>query len=119
MLALTLEAFGLHFADCAGASQSWDECIDRFVGANDVPMMTIHKSKGLEYDTVLFVGLDDRSWWSHSQGNPEGIASFFVALSRPKQRAVFMFCQNRGTRQKVADLYQLLTDAGVKETVID
>ena len=27
-------------------------------------MMTIHKSKGVEYDTIIFVGLDDRAWWN-------------------------------------------------------
>jgi ATP-dependent exoDNAse (exonuclease V) beta subunit len=26
--------------------------------------MTIHKSKGLEYHSVIFVGLDDGAWWS-------------------------------------------------------
>lgn len=118
LLPLMLEAFGMHLRQCAQDAASWSECLDRFVGTNDVPLMTVHKSKGLEYDTVLFVGLDDQSWWSHSRGNPEGIATFFVALSRAKQRAVFMFCESRGTRQKVADLYQLLKDAGVPETAI-
>ncbi len=77
--------------------------------------MTVHKSKGLEYDTVLFVGLDDKMWWSHSPDNPEGLATFFVALSRAKQRAIFTFCRARGKRDKVADLYKLLRDAGVRE----
>lgn len=80
-----------------------------------MPLMTVHKSKGLEYDTILFVGLDDAMWWSHSAGNPEGIATFFVALSRAKQRAVFTFCRERGQRNRVADLYALLTAAGVSE----
>ena len=59
--------------------------------------------------------MDDQSWWSHSPGNPEGTATFFVALSRAKQRAIFLFCQARGQRRRVADLYQLLADAGVPE----
>ena len=77
--------------------------------------MTIHKSKGLEFDTVIFIGLDDSSWWSYSPENPEGMATFFVALSRAKQRAIFTYCRTRGQRQKIADLYHLLTDAGVVE----
>lgn len=77
--------------------------------------MTVHKSKGLEYDTILFIGLDDQMWWSYSAGNPEGMATFFVALSRAKQRAIFTFCRARGARTKVADLYQLLSAAGVPE----
>jgi hypothetical protein len=41
-----------------------------------------------------------------------------VALSRAKQRAIFAFCQGRGQRRRVADLYRLLTDAGVPEIAI-
>jgi superfamily I DNA/RNA helicase len=77
--------------------------------------MTVHKSKGLEYDTMIFIGLDDDSWWSHSPSNPDGLATFFVALSRAKQRAIFTFCSGRGNRRKVADLYRLLRTANVPE----
>jgi superfamily I DNA/RNA helicase len=114
-LAIALEAFRLHFAACADGSLDWAICLDRFAGVDSVPLMTVHKSKGLEYDTILFVGLDDAMWWSHSAGNPEGIATFFVALSRAKQRAIFTFCRERGQRTRVADLYALLTAAGVPE----
>lgn len=81
--------------------------------------MTIHKSKGLEFDTVIFVGLDDSSWWSYSAQNPEGMATFFVALSRAKQRAIFTYCSSRGNRRKISELYQLLSDAGVPEIYFD
>jgi superfamily I DNA/RNA helicase len=50
--------------------------------------------------------------------NDEGLATFFVALSRAKQRAIFSFCQERGHRQRVAELFQLLTAAGVPEIEI-
>jgi len=78
-------------------------------------MMTVHKSKGLEYDTIVFVGLDDSAWWAHQPGDPEGLAAFFVALSRARQRAIFAFCEERGDRRKVGELYRLLMDAGVPE----
>jgi len=114
-LAIALEAFRLHLGASADGAGDWSVCLDRFEGVDHIPLMTVHKSKGLEYDTVLFVGLDDTMWWSHSAGNPEGIATFFVALSRAKQRAIFTFCRARGQRTRVADLYQLLTAAGVPE----
>ncbi|WP_163781225.1 UvrD-helicase domain-containing protein [Myxococcus vastator] len=117
-LAIAVEAFRIHLSDCAVGAADWSVCLDRFEGVGEIPLMTVHKSKGLEYDTVFFVGLDDKMWWSHSAGNPEGIATFFVALSRARQRAIFTFCRARGARQKVADLYQLLTDAGVPEVAI-
>jgi ATP-dependent DNA helicase Rep len=118
MAQLIREGLTIHFAECADATSTWPECLDLYEGADQIPLLTVHKSKGLEYDTIAFIGLDDKSWWSHTPGNPEGLATFFVALSRAKQRAVFMFCNERGNRQKVADLYQLLTDAGVVETVV-
>ena len=118
MAQLIREGLSIHLSECAEASDTWTGCLDLYEGANQIPLLTVHKSKGLEYDTIAFIGLDDKSWWSHTPGNPEGLATFFVALSRAKQRAMFMFCDERGQRRKVADLYQLLTDAGVVETVI-
>ena len=75
----------------------------------------INRRKSCEYHTILFVGLDDDAWWSHSPKNPDGLATFFVALSRAKQRAFFTFCEERGRRDKVAEFYQLLSKAGVPE----
>jgi superfamily I DNA/RNA helicase len=118
LLSIILEAFCIHFFASADGAADWTACLDAFEGVNQIPMMTVHKSKGLEYDTMVFVGLDDRAWWSHVPGDPEGVAAFFVALSRARQRAIFAFCQERGERNNVAELYQLLTDAGVPEIAI-
>lgn len=75
--------------------------------------MTIHKSKGLEYHTVIFVGLDDDAWWSFAKDTVEGTAGFFVAFTRAKQRVVFTYCSTRGQRKKIGALYGLLAAAGV------
>jgi superfamily I DNA/RNA helicase len=115
LIEIMVEAFKLHLIASCSAAASWSECLDAFEGVDRIPLMTVHKSKGLEYDTIVFVGLDDDAWWAHIPGNPEGLATFFVALSRAKQRAIFSFCRERGLRRKVAELYQLLTDAGVPE----
>jgi superfamily I DNA/RNA helicase len=63
---------------------------------------------------VIFVGLDDGAWWSFSNDTQEATAGFFVAFTRAKQRVVFSYCASRGTRTKIAPLYDLLTEAGVK-----
>lgn len=112
---IVLEAFRLHLMECAAKHESLLETLDEFEGARHTPLMTVHKRKGLEYDTMIFIGLDDENWWSHSRNNPDGLATFFVALSRAKQRALFTFCRERGDRRKVADLYQLLQTANVPE----
>lgn len=118
LLAIMVDAFKRHLVACSAGTVAWSDCLDAFEGKGQVPLMTVHKSKGLEYDTIVFVGLDDQAWWSHTPGNPEGLATFFVALSRAKQRAIFAFCRQRGQRQRVAELFQLLTDAGVPEIAI-
>jgi superfamily I DNA/RNA helicase len=118
LLDIIIEAFTLHLEACANGAESWATCLDVFEGISQIPLMTVHKSKGLEYDTIVFVGLDDQAWWTYSPNNPEGLSTFFVALTRAKQRAIFAFCQERGDRRKVAQLFRLLTDGGVQEISI-
>lgn len=117
-LTIMMESLRMYVAECAAVTGTWAECINALEGTDKLALMTVHKSKGLEYDTILFVGLDDAMWWSHSRGNPEGTATFFVALSRAKQRAIFTFCRARGLRTRVADLYELLASAGVSEVEV-
>jgi superfamily I DNA/RNA helicase len=75
--------------------------------------MTIHKSKGLEYHTVTFLGLDDSAWWSFARDRDEATAGFFVAFTRAKQRVLFTYCSSRGQRRGIEPLYKLLRLAGV------
>lgn len=118
LLAIMADAFKRHLVASATGVAAWTGALDAFEGIGQIPLMTVHKSKGLEYDTIVFVGLDDKAWWAHRPGDLEGLATFFVALSRAKQRAIFAFCRERGQRQRVAELFQLLTDAGVPEIAI-
>jgi superfamily I DNA/RNA helicase len=104
-------------ASCRGA-KTWTEALDLYEGLHAIPLMTIHKSKGLEYHTVIFVGLDDDAWWSFDNDQQEATAGFFVAFTRAKQRVVFSYCAERGGRNKIAALYELLTEAGVKTVKI-
>jgi superfamily I DNA/RNA helicase len=107
-------AAALHIeASCRGV-KAWLEALDVYEGVHAIPLMTIHKSKGLEYHTVIFVGLDDDAWWSFANDKQEATAGFFVAFTRAKQRVVFSYCAERGGRTKIAALYDLLTKAGVK-----
>jgi superfamily I DNA/RNA helicase len=108
------EAAALHLEMACKSAKSWSEALDEYEGVFSVPLMTIHKSKGLEYHTVIFVGLDDQAWWSFANDKIEATAGFFVAFTRAKQRVVFSYCVQRGDRSKIAPLYKLLTDAGVK-----
>ena len=103
---------------CQG-STSWIEALDDLEGLDSIPMMTIHKSKGLEFDTVIFVGLDDRAWWSFRRQPEEARSTFFVAFSRARQRVLFTYCESRGGRSDILSLYELLRDAGVASVMVE
>ena len=80
--------------------------------------MTIHKSKGLEYHTIVFLALDDKAWWSFQREPQDSRSTFFVAFSRAKQRVVFTYCRQRGGKSGIASLYGLLQSAGVPTYVV-
>ena len=96
----------------------WNAALDNFEGKDSVPIMTIHKSKGLEYHTVIFVGLEDSAWWSFAKQPEESRSAFFVAFSRAKQRVIFTYCKKRGERKKISSFYDVLRDAGVETKYI-
>lgn len=108
------DAAALHLKSSSSSAANWTEALDEYEGVHTVPLMTIHKSKGLEYHTVIFVGLDDQAWWSFANDKIEATAGFFVAFTRAKQRVLFSYCAQRGDRSNIAALYQLLSKAGVK-----
>ena len=73
------------------------QAIENYEGTNQVKLMTIHKSKGLEFDTVFFVDFHDDSWWGLRRAvqqkdvetQREEKNSFFVGLSRAEERLFF------------------------------
>jgi superfamily I DNA/RNA helicase len=101
---------------------SWKKAMDEFEGKDSIPIMTIHKSKGLEYHTVIFIGLEDSALWGFNSNPMSETCSFFVAFSRAKKRVVFTFCRERPdrgsvrrqSRTNIYPLYELLTSAGIK-----
>lgn len=99
------------------------ERVDALLGSETVPAMSVHKSKGLEFHTVVFMGLEDAQLWNFANQSEEEICGFFVAFSRAIQRVVFTFSETRDdqrhgrTRQRrhvIGDLYGILESAGVE-----
>jgi superfamily I DNA/RNA helicase len=109
-----LDAVAVHLKASSVGDIDWSSSLDAYEGVHAIPLMTIHKSKGLEYHSVIFVGLDDGAWWSFVGDQIEATAGFFVAFTRAKQRVVFTYCALRGSRTKIATLYNLLSKAGVQ-----
>ena len=87
--------------------------LDSFQGQNSVPIMTVHKSKGLEFHTVIYIGLDDKTWWSFKKQPEESRSVFFVAFSRAKECVIITYCKQRGAKKNIASLYHMLESAGV------
>jgi superfamily I DNA/RNA helicase len=114
-ITLVLDAFRIRMTQVRKDESTWAEVCDEFEARNAVPLMTVHKSKSLEYHTVFFLSIDDNQWWAHRRERHESTATFFVGLSRAKQRTIFTYCDRRGDRESVADLYELLREAGVPE----
>lgn len=105
-------------------TKDWIKAIDNFEGKNSIPIMTIHKSKGLEYDTIFFVGLEDSAFWNFKNQPDEDRCAFFVALSRAKRRIDFTFSSNRQMQfsniQKhdcINEFYELFEDTGIVKKI--
>lgn len=112
-----IELFNIEFEE---ANHDWQKAIDNFLGLNSIPIMTIHKSKGLEYSAVYFIGLEDSAFWNFKNQPEEDRCAFFVALSRAKESVTFTFSNNRSglkyTEQKrelVNEFYELLQKPGI------
>ncbi len=101
---------------------NWVESVESLRGNDSIPLMTIHKSKGLEYNTIIFIGLEDGAFWNFRKQPEEDTCAFFVALSRAKVRVIFTFCESRphnrhpGSISNITSLYSMLYESGLVET---
>lgn len=99
---------------------NWLLAIENFEGLHSIPIMTIHKSKGLEYEAVYFVGLEDSAFWNFKNQSEEDRCAFFVALSRAKSEIMFTFCnyrsgirKHRQTHSEINEFFDLLKTPGM------
>ncbi|MET9240954.1 ATP-dependent helicase [Nonomuraea sp. NPDC003709] len=97
---------------------NWPALLEEYEAADAVSLLTIHRSKGLEYHTVFFLGLDDEQWWAHTKDVQGSTSAFFVGLSRAAQRLVFTSTSPTARTGGIADLYALLDQAGIRERVV-
>ena len=50
-------------SECSTGAKTWQEIVDRYQGFDQVRLMTVHKSKGLEAHTIIFFSLKDGSFY--------------------------------------------------------
>lgn len=112
---LVTGAFEARLEAVIDGAADWGEVCDRFESVDAVVLLTAHRSKGLEYHTVVFLGIHDRQWWAYGRDRQEGTSTFFVGLSRAAHRLIFT-TDRAGRTGPIADLFAMLTEAGVPET---
>lgn len=103
---------------------NWIQALENFEGKHSIPIMTIHKSKGLEYEVVCFVGLEDSAFWNFRSQPEEDRCAFFVALSRAKKEVMFTFShyRDRGrysyqSHNEINEFFELLQEPGVAKII--
>lgn len=63
-----------------------------FSGDRAVRIMSIHKSKGLEFDTVVVLGVENQTFWGDQNAER---SAYFVGISRAKRRLNLTVCDER------------------------
>lgn len=91
------KSFDIYFQECVDSCQDIEKAINKYLGENQVRLMTVHKSKDLEFETVFFVDFNIGSWWglnsayqNHDSAKVlEEKNTFFVGASRAKENLIF------------------------------
>lgn len=111
-----------HIFNFYNQNNDLESAIESFEGINSIPIMTMHKSKGLEFHTVIFMGLEDSALWNFSNNQIEETNGFFVAFSRAKKRMIFTASHNRylngsmrqQSNQEILPLYDILRRGNIE-----
>lgn len=65
------------------------KALKRFSDDQAVRILTIHKSKGLEFDSVIIMAVENETFFFNNQaGEDENRCAYFVGVSRAKKRLV-------------------------------
>lgn len=70
------------------------KALERFSDDQAVRIMTMHKSKGLEFDSVILLGVENQTFWGKAD---EERCAFFVGVSRAKRRLIMTVSERRET----------------------
>jgi superfamily I DNA/RNA helicase len=68
--------------------------LERFSDDQAVRILTIHKSKGLEFDSVIILGVENQTFWGKEDDER---CAYFVGISRAKKRLILTVSEHRDT----------------------
>lgn len=89
-----IEATINHIHDLLKRDEAIETLLSSFSGDRAVRIMSIHKSKGLEFDTVVVLGVEAQTFWSDAAAER---SAFFVGISRAKRR---LYLTVSGSRER-------------------
>lgn len=91
-LAELIEAVYAQLEDLSSKAGDIAQALREFAGRDAVKLMTIHKAKGLEFDTVIVLAVEHEMFWGNDQDER---SAYFVAISRAKRRLWLTVCDER------------------------
>lgn len=75
-----------------GAGDVPASALASFSGDEAVRIMSIHKSKGLEFGAVIILGVETQTFWGKLANER---SAYFVGISRAKDRLYLTHCDQR------------------------
>ncbi|MBO1631566.1 ATP-dependent helicase [Yersinia pseudotuberculosis] len=78
-----------------GIKDNKSAAIDMLLGNKTIPLMTIHKSKGLEFKKVIIVGLEPGAYFGDEEEQIENQKTVFVGFSRAIEEVILTRCEKR------------------------
>lgn len=72
------------------------QALKRFSDDQAVRILTIHKSKGLEFDSVIIIAVENETFFFKNESEQkENLCAYFVGVSRAKKRLVLTHANQR------------------------
>lgn len=83
-----------HIEDMLKLEPELPKALERFSDDQAVRILTIHKSKGLEFESVIILGVENQTFWGKEDDER---CAFFVGISRAKMRLILTVSKFRDT----------------------
>jgi superfamily I DNA/RNA helicase len=80
-----IDASLAHYDNNLDAGCAPPQALRRLAETDAIRLLTVHKAKGLEFELVIFLAVEEQTFWADAD---EERAVFFVGISRAKQRLV-------------------------------
>ena len=76
------------------------QALSKLSDDQSIHILTVHKSKGLEFDSVIMLGVEDQAYCGNDRH--ENRCTFLVGVSRAKRRLVVTTAQTRDNLSNIS-----------------